>query len=309
MAFAGLLAAAAAAALLPDRLRRDHRFPAVDVVAWRPHLTALTLGAAASLAPSRVTRPAATALAAAGLAGAAATVAARRPGRIARTGPTGPELTVLSANVLVGRADTGALAATIATERPDIVVLPEAGADFRDKLLPLLDDLGYRAWSTVPPGTTDGRGVTLLASARAGDVRVRNGTGLRLAHLEATGGLLGSRTLYAVHTAAPVDPRRAAFWHHELRLIGRWTRADPAPIVVGDLNATLDHRPLRDALGGCRPAGGRWATTYPASQPSWAGIGIDHVLVPRDSRARRYRVLELPGSDHRAVLATVALPA
>lgn len=303
-----LLGAAATVALLPDRLRLDHRFPVVDVVAWRPQLSALAVGAGALLSATRRTRRAGAALVVAGLAGAAAATAARRPGPAPRGVRTGRELTVLSANVLVGRADTGALAATIAEERPDLVVLPEAGADYREKLLPLLAGLGYRAWSTVPPGTTDGRGVTLLVADRAGDVRVRTGTGLRLRHLEATGGVLGARTLYAVHAAAPVDRDRAAAWRRELPLIGRWTRADPAPLVVGDLNATLDHGPLRRALGGCRPAGGAWAATFPAGRSPWAGIGIDHVLVPRDAVTRRYRVLELPGSDHRALLATVALP-
>lgn len=304
---AGLLGAAAAVAVLPDRFRCDHRFPLVDLAAWRPHAAALTLGAAALLGVRRRTRPAGAALGAAGLAGAAAALAARPRPRPAGPVTGGTELTVLSANVLLGRADTGALAALVADERPDLVVLPEAGTDFRDKLLPLLGELGYRGWSSVEDGVDDGHGVVLLASARAGDLQVRAADGMRLRHLEATGGLLGGRTVHAVHTSAPVHRRWTADWNRELELIGRWTRAVPAPVVVGDLNATLDHRPLRAALGGCRSAGGSWSATYPASLPRWAGIGIDHVLVPREARTRRHAVLDLPGTDHRAVLTTVVL--
>jgi hypothetical protein len=52
--------------------------------------------------------------------------------------------------------------------------------------------------------------------------------------------------------------------------------------MAGDLNATLDNRPLRQALGGCVLAarGVRGlVSTLPASSPRWFGIQIDHVLV------------------------------
>ncbi|ANY06278.1 endonuclease/exonuclease/phosphatase family protein [Pseudonocardia sp. HH130630-07] len=225
------------------------------------------------------------------------------------TARSGPTVTVLVANVLLGRADPGALAQLVTTERPDLVVLPEAGTTYRDALLPLLP--GYRGWSSVPPGIPDSGGTVVVASARAGDVRVRAGRGMRVPHLEVDGGLLGDRTLYAVHTSAPTAPRRLVGWRSDLALIGRWTGAEPAPLVAGDLNAVLDHRELRRALGGCRDSatGVRPAGTYPSSWPRWAGLRIDHVLVPRGSATRRYRVFDLPGSDHRGVLVEVTLPA
>ena len=126
-----------------------------------------------------------------------------------RAGTT--EITILAANVLHGRADPGALTTLIERSAPDFVVLPEAGPDFRDKLMPPLEILGYRSWVSTEPGTVDGRSVTLLAGPRAGDLRVRAASAMHLAHLEATGGLLGGRTLYAVHPMAPVGagPPRA----------------------------------------------------------------------------------------------------
>ena len=68
--------------------------------------------------------------------------------------------------------------------------------------------------------------------------------------------MLGARTLYAVHTTAPVGRRNVARWRRDLAVLGGWCAATPAPIVVGDLNATLDHPSLRAALGGCRSAAG-----------------------------------------------------
>jgi endonuclease/exonuclease/phosphatase family metal-dependent hydrolase len=179
--------------------------------------------------------------------------------------------------------------------------------------MPLLAGLGYRSWVSTAPGVPDGPSVVLLAAERAGDVQVRVGTGMRMRHLEATGGVLGERRLYAVHTKAPTGRARTAWWHAELELIGRWCRGPVAPIVAGDLNATLDHAPLRAALGGCRSAasgtGRGLVGTYPSSLPRWLGIQIDHVLVPADAVTSRFSVHDITGTDHRAVLAAVRLPA
>lgn len=299
--------AAAAAVLLPDRLRVDHLFPAVDVVAWRPHATVVTGLAAALLA--RRHRPVAAALGAAALAGAAAVV----DRVVVRPRPaTGPDdLTILSANVLLGRADTGALATLLEREMPDLVALPEAGEDYRAKLMPLVESLGYRSWSSIPPGVPDGHGVVLLASARAGDVLVSTGPEMRRRHLEVTGGILGGRRMFAVHPEAPVGPGHTARWRDDLAQIARWTHAPLAPIVVGDFNATLDHSLLRAALGGCRSAadgtGKGLIGTYPSTRSRVAGIQIDHVLVPGDAAVTRFEIHYLPSSDHRAVLTSFRL--
>ena len=85
----------------------------------------------------------------------------------------------------------------------------------------------------------------------------------------------------------------------------------PAPIVAGDLNATLDNRPLRNALGGCVSAAkgiGGLVGTYPSSLPRWFGIQIDHVLVPVGTASDDVAVHDLLGTDHRAVVARLRLP-
>jgi endonuclease/exonuclease/phosphatase (EEP) superfamily protein YafD len=283
---------------------------AAVVQAWRPHAAASALACAALLATGRRTRPLAAGLMAIGL--AVGRPVLRRAARRPAAAPGAADVTVLTANVWHGRADTGGLAALVADERPDFVVLPEAGADFRDKLMPLLAGLGYRAWVASGGGHRDGYDVLLLVGERAGDVRVRAARRMRVPHLEATGGILGGRTLYAVHPTAPMSRRSTARWHDELSLIGSWCAGPVAPLVAGDLNATFDHPALRAALGGCRSAaegtGRGLAGTFPAGVPRWLGIQIDHVLVPADAETTRFEVLDLTGADHRAVLARVRLP-
>jgi endonuclease/exonuclease/phosphatase (EEP) superfamily protein YafD len=70
---------------------------------------------------------------------------------------------------------------------------------------------------------------------------------------------------------------------------------------------------MRVALGRCRSAvlgtGKGLVGTFHARLPAWAGIQIDHVLVPRGSVTTRFEVLEISGTDHRAVLVGSARPA
>jgi endonuclease/exonuclease/phosphatase (EEP) superfamily protein YafD len=324
-------AAATALALSPDRFGAA-RFPFVALAALRPHVTATALAVAAALAVHPSTRPLAAGVGSAALASAAAlgararrdrrgggSAAADAPPRRSRaaaplgsTGAAVTELTVLAANVLVGRADTGALATVLERERPDLVSLPEAGPDYRDKLLPLVAELGYQAWASTAPGTSDGEGVVLLAAARMGALTVTSGREMRHRYLRATGGALGERSFFAVHPEAPMGPTRTAWWESDLAHIARWCAESPGPIVAGDFNATADNTAFRAVLRHGRSAadgtGQGLVGTFPAGVPSWCGIQIDHVLVPAGARTTRFAVLPIAGSDHRAVLAGISLP-
>lgn len=322
---ATLAATLAAAIVLPDRFGIGDRFPAACVAALRPHTTAGSLVLATLLAVRRGTRPAAAGVAAAGVVGTASLLrrvrADARPAgaRTDARASAAPErsdvatLTVLAANVLVGSADTGALATLVERARPDLVSLPEAGPDFRDKVAPLVAALGYRAWASTAPGTSDGEGVVLLAADRMGELTVTSGPELRHRYLRATGGALGARCFYAVHPEAPMGPIRTARWRADLAHIARWCGESPAPVVAGDFNATADNAAFRAALHRCRSAadgtGRGLVGTFPATLPPWCGIQIDHVLVPAGARTAGFEILPVAGSDHRAVLVAISLPA
>jgi endonuclease/exonuclease/phosphatase (EEP) superfamily protein YafD len=296
--------------VLPDRLRIDHRFPFVDVVAWRPHATAALGAVAALLSTRRASRPFGAALGAVALAAVPSIVGRVKPRPVAP--PTNDDITVLSLNVLVGRADTGAVATLIERERPDLVALPEAGPDYRDKLLPLVEGMGYRAWVSTSPGTPDIAGVTVLASERAGDLEVTSGPEMRQRYVRATGGILGKRSFIAVHPEAPMDPGKTRRWRDDMEDLARWCQEPEAPIVAGDFNATLDHALLRQAMGTLRSAaagtGGGLVGTFPSAFPRRFGIQIDHVLVPAGAVTTRFELLDVEGTDHRGVLARIRLP-
>jgi endonuclease/exonuclease/phosphatase (EEP) superfamily protein YafD len=83
-------------------------------------------------------------------------------------------------------------------------------------------------------------------------------------------------------------------------------------IVAGDVNSTFDMRPFRALLrNGYRDAaeqsGAGFKPTFPGNSRLPPLIVIDHVLT-RNCTATSLRTLKVPGSDHRGLVVTIAIP-
>lgn len=83
-------------------------------------------------------------------------------------------------------------------------------------------------------------------------------------------------------------------------------------IVAGDFNSTPDMRQFRNLLtNGYRDAveqtGAGFAPTFPSRSGFPPLLTIDHVL-SRNAAASSIRTVKVPGSDHRALLATIQVP-
>jgi endonuclease/exonuclease/phosphatase (EEP) superfamily protein YafD len=232
------------------------------------------------------------------------------PRLIADPLPTGGDaLKVLSFNVYTGDADVAALADTIRRERPDVVSLPEAGERYRQRLMPLINDLGYTGRASVGEHSRDVNGVVALVSPRFGDVDFQVGQideNSPFPYVEVD---LGGVRFVAFHSVAPTAGS-VAQWRIDLTGAGEWCRGDTPTVVAGDFNATLDHTVLREAMAGCGDAasqrGSALTATWPTSLPRWLGSEIDHVFSTTGT-AESFEVLDLPDSDHRAVLTTLRL--
>ncbi|MFI6927797.1 endonuclease/exonuclease/phosphatase family protein [Nonomuraea spiralis] len=84
-------------------------------------------------------------------------------------------------------------------------------------------------------------------------------------------------------------------------------------ILAGDFNASLDHASLRRLLSrGYKDAadqvGAGLIPTWPANKRVPPIITIDHVLVDERVGVREVSVRDVPGTDHRAVLAELTVP-
>jgi endonuclease/exonuclease/phosphatase (EEP) superfamily protein YafD len=314
---AAALSVCAAVALFPDIVFEIDRFtPFAQLVSLRPFTAAglAVLGMVFGVAALRYRPcwPFAAGLLVVAVAGAATVL----PRAIAAPTPaTGSRsLTVMAFNAFNGGADVGAVAALIRVERPDIVSLVEAGGRYRARLAPLVEPLGYRLYpSTSRRGGEEVSGVTAVVAAGLGDVRAEVvGRGMPFPSVQVTGGNLGDLRFLAFHSVAP---RRGDVpqWRSDLARLPAWCAGSSPAIVAGDFNATLDNSTFRTATAGCTDAaaqrGDGLVPTWPTWLPDWIGPQIDHVLVTPAIAAETFEVREIPGSDHRAVITRLALPA
>jgi len=123
-------------------------------------------------------------------------------------------------------------------------------------------------------------------------------------------------TVFAVH---PAPPQMRADWLADYRLMRTQVAtalASGEPVVLaGDLNAAPTNGPLRRLLGAGltdTATATRWTwqdLTWPADRPFPPVIRIDHVLAGGGVTPSRLAAVAIPGTDHRAVVADLLLPA
>lgn len=223
-------------------------------------------------------------------------------------------LTVLTFNMYEGKADTVELFEVLQEHEVDVVVLPEITFGTLDELTSMgLSDL-YPYHLGRPNGAVDGTMVfsklvltdTQVVPMEFQSYSVVVGTGDEAVNL------------LAVHPRAPVPPGGVPQWSQENADLLAAAEAAGTDLVLGDFNATYDHAPMRAwADAGWRDSlelvNAGLSPTWPANGlspvPDFhppALIQIDHVLVGDRFAAIGSEVLEIDGSDHRAVIATVA---
>lgn len=227
----------------------------------------------------------------------------------------GTALRIMTINMLFGRAEPGALVRA-ARERADVVMVQELTDDAAAGMAAagMADDFPYSALDVQP----DARGVGIYSRHRMVDSESIDGYNLAMVTARIrVDGVPRDPTLLSVHLAAPW-PQPIGDWQRDItRLPGTLTdlaaRADGGAVVVGgDFNATVDMRPFRALLsGGYRDAaeqsGAGRQPTFPANRRIPAVLGIDHV-VTRAATATSTTTVEVPGTDHRALVVTVSLP-
>lgn len=215
-------------------------------------------------------------------------------------------VTVLSANVEYGRGDAEVVVDAVRQRGVDVLVVSEitprfvAAADAAG----LADVLSQRAGR---PGT--GTQGTMVFSSEPIEV-VAPATTIDTIFdslVVRTHGV----TLLATHPAPPQAP---VDWRHDQPLLLDVAREHDVDLVLGDLNATLDHPTIRDLVdAGWRDAveltNGGFAATWPAHGEKgfpFPVVQIDHVLARSSYAVTDVDAFEVPDADHYAVVATVA---
>jgi endonuclease/exonuclease/phosphatase family metal-dependent hydrolase len=216
------------------------------------------------------------------------------------------DLTVVSANVQYGRGDPRLIVDL--AQSADVVAIQECTPGFEASLALLLgDDFPYREGAS----SDDAHGTvtwsrTPLAHARLGDTIFTS--------VVATTEVRGRRWRLAnVHPAPP--QRGSRRWESDAQRVLELVRSslDEHLVVVGDFNAIEEHLTmrrftnagLRNAMSGWSAGGDGWQPTWPTDK-AWVPplIRIDHALHSRSVDAWRPRYVVVPGSDHKALVAT-----
>jgi endonuclease/exonuclease/phosphatase (EEP) superfamily protein YafD len=280
VAFAGVVVAAAASWWLALLLS----IPALTLLAWQLPPARRTGGEIAPL-PQQLPDPA----------------------------PDALTLRVLTLNVLGGSADPAAVVRAIERHQVDVLVVQELTSGMVHRL-------------------ADARIDALLPYCHPDPRTGSNGTGLwarwPLDPLPPVPGLVSAAprarmqpvdgwpvTVTGVHPRPPVG-RNVLRWQQELATIqSTLVNTDGQQVVAGDFNASRDHRPFRDLLAAgfldCADAARRRAWpgfTWPAGRWIPPVMRLDHVLVSRGSTTvHASRIIRVPGTDHRGVLAVIQL--
>jgi endonuclease/exonuclease/phosphatase (EEP) superfamily protein YafD len=283
--------------------------PAVAALAFTPQVAAGAWLTALLLRDERAA--ALTALAA----GAMTAVVAPRAMAGPQPAATGPELRVLTVNLLAGRAQPGPVASLVRRTGADVLFAQELTASAEMRLRRAgLDDLLPHSVSDL--GTATGRGNAIYSRYPLSDCPSIPVTawGQPTATLQLPSSVA---RLVCVHLLTPKQPwvrSTVSSWAGELRALSAIELGDPPVIVAGDFNATLDHAALRGLLGhglvdAASQSGGGLVPTW-GIRP-WglrALLTIDHVLADPRCAVLGTSVHRLPGTDHRGVLASVRLP-
>jgi endonuclease/exonuclease/phosphatase (EEP) superfamily protein YafD len=238
----------------------------------------------------------------------AAIVVPRALGSAAEAPAGATELTVMTLNMSDGEADAREVVALVREGGVDVLSLQEISSEGR----PNLARAGLNRMLPVQAQGTDGTWMYATGGASAvepmpGEDPLAVVPRVRLQRPGAQVEILGP------HPHSPTDPRKAASWLRILAGIPGTGSDGPLRIVAGDLNATLDHSELRDVLDrgyvdAADEVGEGLTPTYPADGMFPPPITIDHVLVDKRIEALDVSVHDVAGSDHRALIAELAVP-
>jgi endonuclease/exonuclease/phosphatase (EEP) superfamily protein YafD len=221
----------------------------------------------------------------------------------------GPRLRILTLNLHMQPRAADAVVALVRRTQPDVLSLQELTPQLAGELERQgLDELLTHSVVEARPGPF---GLALFGRMPLEPLGPPRGQAVVAARARIAGA--PPLELYAVHTRAPVSAGNVGAWKADLRALPSAAPTGAVRILAGDFNATLDHAELRRVIdGGYEDAadelGDGLRGTWPANRRFPPPVTIDHVLADARCGARSLETIDIPGSDHRAVLVELALP-
>jgi endonuclease/exonuclease/phosphatase family metal-dependent hydrolase len=232
------------------------------------------------------------------------------------TSSTGVELRVMTTNMRVGGADAAAIVDLVRRHRVDVLAIQEITPGAQARLVVAgLETLLPHSQRSAADGVV---GSALFSRHPLTDATTRTNPG-GFGQVEATAWVPGARPVpvESVHPVPPSEPDRVGVWTAGLRAQTPATPDGAPRVLAGDFNATLDHAELRRLIDtGYRDAASAVGVGLTPTWP-YAGrldgiappVAIDHILVDRRIGVRDFHAFTVADTDHRAIVATLVLPA
>lgn len=220
-----------------------------------------------------------------------------------------PRLRLFTANLSFENPDVAAIVEEARQADPDVVLFQEftGAAEAAVNGSGLAEKLPYQV--SAPAGPF---GTAIFSRYPLEDAETWDVAGVPMAR--ATVVVEGKRMrVYNVHTVSPTSSANTAAWNREWRLIVDAVRQEHGEVIVaGDFNATQHHRWYGElehlSLHPAHEERGRGnATTWPNGGRKLRPIRIDHVFLSAGLVTLTIHEGEGKGSDHRPVIADVAI--
>lgn len=223
----------------------------------------------------------------------------------------GQDVTVMASNVLVGMAEAEAVVAAVKAHDVDVLTLQELTPDMVRDLdrAGLREALPYRHFLDEPGGSGSG-----IASRYPVFPRTLTPPST----LRQAGALVDlpgeDIEVLSVHPMPPVVDSGPERWQRDMAGLPKRVLDGPVRVLAGDFNATLDHVSLRRLLNGgyvdaADQVGAGLNPTWPSGALWPPPVTIDHVLVDSRCPVDTFDVVDIPGSDHRAIVTRFVVPA
>jgi endonuclease/exonuclease/phosphatase (EEP) superfamily protein YafD len=220
----------------------------------------------------------------------------------------GTPLRVMTANVLKGSGDAEQLLEHVREHDVELLTVQELTPEFAERFRRAGVD-GELPFSVL----TAKEGV--IGSGIYSSHPLRGGPGHFADQARSTVELSAPGVAVEVLSVHPPIPNYDEAWREGLREMPSTGAGEGPWLLLGDFNATWDHDEFRAVVDrGYADAGERMGEgltpTWPATEKParYLPVTIDHLLYDRDRfGVRDYEVLDLDGSDHRALYAELII--
>lgn len=222
---------------------------------------------------------------------------------------------VMTINVYVGAADLSKILRLVDHGDVDLLVVQEALPATVDRLTA---GLRMTLPNVLPSDPADPAGTVIWSRWPIDSIGPSLGVGGEISRslLRVPGAV--PVTVTGVHTVSPGRGRIQA-WNRDLESLAKASQQTSGPqVMLGDFNASRDHGSFRRVLETGLVDGAEtvrmlaWrGVTWPANKRrAPVSVRLDHVLVtPESIGVRALRLVTVPGTDHRAVLADLEFEA